>query len=107
MLMRFNKMDFENKANLAIAFRGVTTCMRDTELPVRVQACLSLQFMIQHESGTFLFYSKYFHTVLCINIVNILLFIVRNALIPSLPMIMQGIYKLTHLFLFTLFFILK
>ncbi|CAB4434389.1 unnamed protein product [Rhizophagus irregularis] len=71
MLMRFNKMDFENKANLAIAFRGVTTCMRDTELPVRVQACLSLQFMIQHES-------------------------VRNALIPSLPMIMQELLNLTN-----------
>jgi importin-7 len=53
MLIRFSKMDFENKTNLAVAFQGVTSCMRDNELPVRVQACLSLQYMIRHELGIY------------------------------------------------------
>ncbi|CAG8437081.1 2268_t:CDS:10 [Funneliformis mosseae] len=71
MLVKFSDLNFENEANLATAFQGVTTCMRDTELPVKVQACLSLQCMIRHET-------------------------VRNALIPNLPMIMQELLDLTN-----------
>ncbi|CAG8511343.1 16093_t:CDS:10 [Cetraspora pellucida] len=59
------------KSNLGIAFQGITSCMRDDELPVKVQACLALQSMIRHET-------------------------VKAALIPNIPMVMQQLLDLTN-----------
>ncbi|CAG8832868.1 25922_t:CDS:2, partial [Racocetra persica] len=50
MMIRFDSLDFEQESNLGIAFQGITNCMRDEELPVKVQACLALQSMIRHET---------------------------------------------------------
>ncbi len=93
MLVKFSDMNFENEANLVTAFQGVTACMQDTDLPVKVQACLSLQCMIRHETGiSFLFKSelKCFYLLHYINILLIFLIIVRARVIPNLPTIMQG-----------------
>ncbi|KAI9281483.1 armadillo-type protein [Sporodiniella umbellata] len=67
----FSDLDFTNEQNLAILYTNVTDCIRDTELAVRVQACLALQPMIRHES-------------------------VRNAMAPNLPFIMQELLNLTN-----------
>jgi hypothetical protein len=37
--------------NLATVYQNVVECIRDNELPVKVQAALALQPMIRHESG--------------------------------------------------------
>ncbi|CAG8577467.1 17791_t:CDS:10, partial [Gigaspora margarita] len=50
MIIKFDRLDFEQESNLATAFQGITNCMRDEELPVKVQACLALQSMIRHET---------------------------------------------------------
>lgn len=67
----FSDLDFANEQNLAALYQYVTDCIRDSELAVRVQACLALQPMIRHES-------------------------VRNAMAPSLPFIMQELLNLTN-----------
>ncbi|KAG0768001.1 hypothetical protein G6F57_006285 [Rhizopus arrhizus] len=67
----FSDLDFANEQNLATLYQSVTDCIRDTELAVKVQACLALQPMIRHES-------------------------VRNAMAPSLPFIMQELLNLTN-----------
>lgn len=67
----FSDLDFTNEQNLANLYQNVTDCIRDSELAVRVQACLALQPMIRHES-------------------------VRNAMAPSLPFIMQELLNLTN-----------
>ncbi|KAF0457185.1 ARM repeat-containing protein [Gigaspora margarita] len=71
MIIKFDRLDFEQESNLATAFQGITNCMRDEELPVKVQACLALQSMIRHET-------------------------VRVALIPNIPMVMQQLLDLTN-----------
>ncbi|CAG8478067.1 8378_t:CDS:10, partial [Cetraspora pellucida] len=38
MMIKFDSLDFEQESNLGIAFQGITNCMRDDELPVKVQA---------------------------------------------------------------------
>ncbi|CAG8739929.1 15482_t:CDS:2, partial [Dentiscutata heterogama] len=50
MIIKFDSLEFEQESNLAIAFQGITRCMSDDELPVKVQACLALQSMIRHET---------------------------------------------------------
>ncbi|KAI8976466.1 armadillo-type protein [Pilobolus umbonatus] len=67
----FGDLDFANEQNLATLYQCVISCMRDKELPVRVQSCLALQPMIRHES-------------------------VRNAMAPNLPFIMQELLNLTN-----------
>ncbi|KAI9277967.1 armadillo-type protein [Umbelopsis sp. AD052] len=67
----FSDLDFANEQNLATVYQSVVDCIRDTELPVKVQAALSLQPMIRHES-------------------------VRNAIVPNLPFIMQELLSLTN-----------
>ncbi|KAG2183579.1 hypothetical protein INT43_006585 [Umbelopsis isabellina] len=67
----FSDLDFANEQNLATLYQNVVECIRDSELPVKVQACLALQPMIRHES-------------------------VRNAMIPNLPFIMQELLNLTN-----------
>jgi hypothetical protein len=67
----FSDLDFANEQNLATLYQSVTDCIRDNDLPVRVQACLALQPMIRHES-------------------------VRNAMAPNLPLIMQELLNLTN-----------
>ncbi|KAI9304897.1 armadillo-type protein [Cunninghamella echinulata] len=67
----FSDLDFANKQNLAILYQNVLDCLRDTDLPVKVQAALALQPMIRHES-------------------------VREAMAPSLPFIMQELLNLTN-----------
>ncbi|RHZ46534.1 hypothetical protein Glove_615g3 [Diversispora epigaea] len=71
MLVKFGDIDFEHETTLATAFQGVTSCMNDTELPVKIQACLALQGLIHEES-------------------------VRIALIPNLPIVMQKLLDLTN-----------
>ncbi|CAG8475521.1 4872_t:CDS:10, partial [Acaulospora morrowiae] len=71
MLVKFDELDFDLESSLATAFQGVITCMSDSELPVKVQACLALQCLMRHES-------------------------VRTALIPNLPIIMQKLLELTN-----------
>ncbi|KAI7906287.1 armadillo-type protein [Cokeromyces recurvatus] len=67
----FSDLDFNNEQNLATLYQSVIDCIRDTELAVKVQACLALQPMIRHES-------------------------VRNAMAPNLPFIMQELLNLTN-----------
>ncbi|KAI8359819.1 armadillo-type protein [Blakeslea trispora] len=67
----FSDLDFSNEQNLANLYQSLTDCIRDTELPVRVQSCLALQPLIRHES-------------------------VRNAMAPNLPFIMQELLNLTN-----------
>ena len=55
MVLKFGIMKFENEVNLGIAFQGVIDCIKDPELPVKVQACLALQVLVKHKSGK-LFY---------------------------------------------------
>ncbi|CAJ0906325.1 7840_t:CDS:10 [Entrophospora sp. SA101] len=57
--------------NLSTAFGGVINCIKDPELPVKVQACLALQILIKHKS-------------------------VRNAIIPNIAVIMQEILDITN-----------
>jgi len=51
MLVKFSELNFQDQQNLAAAFQGITDCMRDVELPVKVQAALALQSMIRHDVG--------------------------------------------------------
>ncbi|KAI7867363.1 armadillo-type protein [Spinellus fusiger] len=67
----FSDLDFENKQNLDTLYQNVLECLRDEELPVKVQAALALQPMIRHES-------------------------VREAIVPQLPFIMQEFLRLTN-----------
>ncbi|KAI8335415.1 armadillo-type protein [Chlamydoabsidia padenii] len=68
---RFSDLDFANQQNLATLYQNVLDCLRDTDLPVKIQAALALQPMIRHES-------------------------VREAMVPSLPFIMQELLNLTN-----------
>ncbi|KAG9304951.1 hypothetical protein G9A89_003120 [Geosiphon pyriformis] len=70
MLIKFSDLDFQ-KVNLGIAFQGITECMGDSELPVKVQAALALQSLIRHD-------------------------IVKDALIPNLQVVMQELLNLTN-----------
>ncbi|KAF1802362.1 armadillo-type protein [Mucor lusitanicus] len=67
----FNELDFSNEQNLAILYQNVLDCLRDPELPVRVQAALALQPMTRHES-------------------------ICEAMGPNLPLIMQELLNLTN-----------
>ncbi|KAF7728772.1 hypothetical protein EC973_005610 [Apophysomyces ossiformis] len=71
MAKHFRDLDFANEQNLATLYQNVLDCLRDPELPVKVQAALALQPMIRHES-------------------------IRNAMVPSLPFIMQELLNLTN-----------
>ncbi|SAM02255.1 hypothetical protein [Absidia glauca] len=68
---QFSDLDFANEQNLASIYQNVLDCLRDTDLPVKIQASLALQPMIRHES-------------------------VRDAMVPSLPFIMQELLNLTN-----------
>ncbi|CAG8526480.1 11131_t:CDS:10 [Ambispora gerdemannii] len=70
-LIRFSNIEFQNQSNLAAAFQGITECMQDPELPVKVQAALGLQSLIHHD-------------------------FVKDALIPNLQMVMQELLNLTN-----------
>lgn len=71
MTRHFSDMDFANEQNLATLYQNVLDALRDSELPVKVQAALALQPMIRHES-------------------------VRIAMAPNLPFIMQELLNLTN-----------
>ncbi|KAI9492090.1 armadillo-type protein [Zychaea mexicana] len=71
MTRHFSDLDFTNEQNLATLYQNVLDALRDSELPVKVQAALALQPMIRHES-------------------------VRNAMAPSLPFIMHELLDLTN-----------
>ncbi|KAI9266554.1 armadillo-type protein [Phascolomyces articulosus] len=71
MTRHFSDLDFTNEQNLATLYQNVLDALRDSELPVKVQAALALQPMIRHES-------------------------VRNAMAPSLPFIMNELLNLTN-----------
>ncbi|KAI8097286.1 armadillo-type protein [Halteromyces radiatus] len=68
---KFSNLDFSSEENVLILYENVLECLRDSELPVKVQAALALQPMIRHET-------------------------VRNAMEPSLPFIMQELLNLTN-----------
>ncbi|GAA5795592.1 hypothetical protein HPULCUR_000953 [Helicostylum pulchrum] len=67
----FSDLDFSNEENTLTVYRSVLNCLRDKELPVRVQAALALQPMIRHES-------------------------VREAMGPNLLFIMQEFLDMTN-----------
>ncbi|KAI8394007.1 armadillo-type protein [Radiomyces spectabilis] len=67
----FSDLDFSSEQNLATLYESVLGCLRDPELPVKIQAALALQPMIRHES-------------------------VREAMVPHLPFIMQELLNLTN-----------
>ncbi|SAM05668.1 hypothetical protein [Absidia glauca] len=67
----FSNLDFSSEENIATLYENVLGCLRDTELPVKVQAALALQPMIRHE-------------------------VVQNAIEPHLPFIMQELLNLTN-----------
>lgn len=71
MTRHFSDLDFANEQNLATLYESVLNALRDSELPVKVQAALALQPMIRHES-------------------------VRNAMAPNLPFIMEELLRLTN-----------
>ncbi|RUP50513.1 armadillo-type protein, partial [Jimgerdemannia flammicorona] len=50
MTNQFSDLDFSNPQNLAALYQSVLDGLRDSELPVRVEAALALQPMIRHES---------------------------------------------------------
>lgn len=81
--------------NLAALYQSVLDGLRDSDLPVRVEAALALQPMIRHESGMLLrpplwkFTNIKFYPNLLI-FFDLVDLTVRNAMIPSLPFIMQG-----------------
>ncbi|CAO3651162.1 unnamed protein product [Cunninghamella echinulata] len=68
---KFSNLDFSSEENVTILYENVLQCLRDNELPVKVQAALALQPMIRHES-------------------------VCAAMEPSLPFIMQELLNLTN-----------
>ncbi|CAJ0826520.1 6037_t:CDS:10 [Entrophospora sp. SA101] len=72
MIMKFNELEFQQEANIMTAFQGITICMQDPELPVKIQACLALEPLLKYES-------------------------VKKVLVPNLPAIMQSNFKLLEL----------
>ncbi|ORZ05818.1 armadillo-type protein [Absidia repens] len=68
---KFSNLDFSSAENIATLYENVLGCLRDNDLPVKVQAALALQPMIRHE-------------------------VVRNAMVPNLPFIMQELLNLTN-----------
>nr|CAG8510674.1 13785_t:CDS:10 [Entrophospora candida] len=72
MIMRFNELEFQQEANIMTAFQGITICMQDPELPVKIQACLALEPLLKYES-------------------------VKKVLVPNLPAIMQKLLELTNM----------
>ncbi|GAB5589961.1 Nonsense-mediated mRNA decay protein 5 [Umbelopsis nana] len=68
---QFSDFDFAGEENLAILYNKLLGCLKDNELPVKVHAALALQPLIRHEC-------------------------VREAMIPSLPFIMQELLNLTN-----------
>ncbi|KAI9022225.1 armadillo-type protein [Phycomyces nitens] len=71
MARHFSDLDFANPQNLATLYQNVLDCLRDDELPVKVQAALALQPMIRHDS-------------------------VREAMVQSIPFVMQELLNLTN-----------
>ncbi|KAI8976256.1 armadillo-type protein [Pilobolus umbonatus] len=67
----FSEFEFADAENLFTVYQGVSGCLADTELPVRVQAALALQPMIHHD-------------------------LVYQAIQPNVPMIMQELLNLTN-----------
>lgn len=51
---------------MAILYQNVLDCLRDTDLPVKVQAALALQPMIRHESGKFVNSSEIISTIMAL-----------------------------------------
>ncbi|CAJ0650459.1 16009_t:CDS:10 [Entrophospora sp. SA101] len=72
MIMKFNELEFQQEANIMTAFQGITICMQDPELPVKIQACLALEPLLKYES-------------------------VKKVLVPNLPAIMQKLLELTNM----------
>ncbi|KAI9283549.1 armadillo-type protein [Umbelopsis sp. AD052] len=68
---QFSDFDFASEENLSILYNSLLGCLKDNELPVKVHAALALQPMIRHE-------------------------IVREAMVPNLPFIMQELLNLTN-----------
>ncbi|KAI8335766.1 armadillo-type protein [Chlamydoabsidia padenii] len=67
----FSNLGFSSEENIVTLYENVLGCLHDNELPVKVQAALALQPMIRHE-------------------------VVRNAIEPNLPFIMQELLNLTN-----------
>ncbi|KAI9681816.1 MAG: hypothetical protein M1829_000561 [Trizodia sp. TS-e1964] len=70
-LEKFSELNFTHQENLMNVYRLILELMGDPELPVRVEAALSLQPLIRHDP-------------------------VRNAMQQSIPQIMQQLLKITN-----------
>lgn len=44
-------LEFQNKANIGIVVKGLTQCLNDSELPVKVKAAISLSYLLDHKEA--------------------------------------------------------
>jgi hypothetical protein len=58
LLNRFEEMEWKSRDNTLLAFQGISKCLRDKELPVRVSAALGMSSLLREESST-----SYFSTL--------------------------------------------
>ncbi|BFZ61216.1 Nonsense-mediated mRNA decay protein 5 [Saitoella coloradoensis] len=71
MMNRFADLQFQDKNNLGVAYTSIINCMGDKEIPVRVEAALALQPMIQHPE-------------------------IKNAMVSRIPQIMEQLLNLSN-----------
>ena len=70
-LGKFEQLEFKDTGNLLIIYRNILESMADPDLPVRVEAALSLQPLIRHE-------------------------VIRASMQQNIPQIMQQLLKLAN-----------
>ncbi|OAX84464.1 hypothetical protein ACJ72_01164 [Emergomyces africanus] len=70
-LEKFNELDFKDPNNLMVVYRNILDALADPELPVRVEAALSLQPLIRHD-------------------------VIRTSMQTNIPQIMQQLLKLSN-----------
>lgn len=44
-------LEFKNKENISVAVKGITQCLNDSELPVKVKAAVSLSCLLDHKEA--------------------------------------------------------
>jgi len=44
-----SSLEFRNKSNINVAVKGLTECLNDSELPVKVKAAISLSCLLDHQ----------------------------------------------------------
>ncbi|KDB24195.1 hypothetical protein H109_03932 [Trichophyton interdigitale MR816] len=71
VLEKFEQLDFKDPNNLMTIYRNILDCLADPDLPVRVEAALSLQPLIRHS-------------------------IIRTSMRTNIPQIMQQLLKLAN-----------